>query len=194
LVKQNQVTLDHLELQINVDGIPLFKSSGVSLWPILCLVKNMTIKIPFVVGKYCGKEKPQSASEFLADFVEEACRLIKDGLTDIDNKTKKVTVHSFVCDAPARAFLKCVKCHSGYSSCEKCTVHGVYDRKVIFPASCCPLRTDKAFDAMTDDEHHVGPCPLKSLPIGYVTKFGLDYMHTACQLNLLESLEVLMKF
>ena len=50
LVKQNQVTLDHLELQINVDGNRLFKSSGVSMWPILCLVKNMTIKIPFVVG------------------------------------------------------------------------------------------------------------------------------------------------
>jgi hypothetical protein len=42
------------------------------------------------------------------------------------------------------------------------------------------LRTDEAFNAMTDDEHHIGPCPLKPLPVGCVSQFGLDYMHLAC--------------
>ena len=62
IVKQNCITLDNLELQFNVDGIPLFKSSNLSLWPILCLVKNVPLKTPFVVGMFCGKEKPGSAS------------------------------------------------------------------------------------------------------------------------------------
>ena len=31
----------------------------------------------------------------------------------------KVVIKAFVCDAPARAFLKCVKGHSGYDSCER---------------------------------------------------------------------------
>lgn len=54
----------------------------------------------------------------------------------------KVEFHSFVCDAPARAFIKGIKCHSGYSSCEKCTEHGIYAGKVIFPSTDAPLRTD----------------------------------------------------
>ena len=63
----------HLELQINVDGIPLFKSSSVTLWPILCFVRNVGLQFstPFVVSMFCGKEKPTSAAEFLADFVKE---------------------------------------------------------------------------------------------------------------------------
>jgi len=30
-----------------------------------------------------------------------------------------VKIHSFVCDAPARAFVKGVKNRSGYASCDK---------------------------------------------------------------------------
>jgi hypothetical protein len=179
LIKQNRATLDELELQINVDGIPLFKSTSQSLWPILCLVRNLPFKAPFVVGMFCGREKPGSASEFLIDFVTECCTLMKDGLT-VDHETKKIKIHSFVCDAPARAFIKGIKSPTGYCSCEKCTVHGDYDRKVIFPVGNYPLRTDATFDAMTDEEHHIIPCPLKPLSIGYVTQFGLDYMHLAC--------------
>jgi len=179
-IRQKQITLDQMELQISVDGIPLFKSSSVSLWPILCLVKNIPFKSPFVVGMFSGKEKPGSASEFLASFVEEACMLIKNGLT-VDQHTIKITIHSFVCDAPARAFIKGIKSHSGYSSCEKCTVRGEYHtNKVIFPSVDCPLRTDESFDAMADEDHHIGACPLRPLPLGYVTQFGLDYMHLAC--------------
>jgi hypothetical protein len=77
IINKNCITLDILELQFNVNGIPLFKSSNLSLWPILCLVKNIPLKAPFVVGMFCGKEKPDSASEFLADFVTEACSLVE---------------------------------------------------------------------------------------------------------------------
>ena len=47
---------DTIELQFNVDGLPLFKSSNLQLWPILCLVKIETLKKPFVVAAYCGKK------------------------------------------------------------------------------------------------------------------------------------------
>jgi len=30
---------------------------------------------------------------------------------------------------------------------------------------------------MTDEDHHVGVCPLKPLSVGCVSQFGLDYMH-----------------
>ena len=182
VLKSNSLSLcDQLELQINVDGIPLFKSSSMSLWPILCSVKNIGNKDPFVVGAFCGKEKPGSASEFLADFVSEADSILRNGLT-IGEKNFSAIIHSFVCDAPARAFLKGIKCHSGYASCEKCTIHGEYEGKVVFPFNVdVPLRTDESFNAQLDEDHHVeSVCPLAPLPIGCVSQFGLDYMHLGC--------------
>ena len=90
-------------------------------------------------------------------------------------------IHCFVCDAPARAFIKGIKCHSGFASCEKCTVHGeFYVGKVIFPSTDAPLRTDESFKCMADEDHHVMSCPLDPLDVGFVSKFGLDYLHLVC--------------
>jgi len=74
-------TDEHLELPINVHGIPLFKSSSSTLRPILCPIKKIHFKKPSVVRTFCVKEKPQSAAEFSAEFVPEACQLIQDGIT-----------------------------------------------------------------------------------------------------------------
>ena len=146
LVKYTTTSTACLELQINVDGIPLFKSTNTCLWPILCSVINVNLREPFVAGVFCGKEKPGSATEFMADFVSEATHLLANGLT-VDNKKYGISINSFVCDAPARAFLKGIKSHSGYASCEKCTVHGIYDGKVVFPYDNAPLRTDEALNS-----------------------------------------------
>ena len=179
LVKKSKTAVKILELQFNVDGLPLFKSSTLTLWPILCLVKNIELKEPFIVGLFCGKEKPGNATEFLSEFVSETIHLLHNGLV-INDVAYSVTIHCFCMDAPARAFVKGIKCHSGYASCEKCIVHGEYLGKVIFPDTEAPLRTDKSFDEMTDEDHHKEVCPLNPLPVGFVTQFGLDYMHLAC--------------
>jgi hypothetical protein len=39
--------IDQIELSFNIDGVPLFKSSSVQLWPILCSIKHFE---PFVVA------------------------------------------------------------------------------------------------------------------------------------------------
>jgi hypothetical protein len=179
LLCRRPFTFERIELQINVDGIPLFKSSNVTLWPILCAVINIDAKDPFVVGLFCGKEKPRNAAEFMLDFVTEAVELMTSGL-NYESNWYPVVIHSFVCDAPARAFIKGIKCHSGYSSCEKCTVHGEYAGKVIFPSVDAPLRTDESFNSQTDEDHHVDACPLYPLQVGFVSQFGLDYMHLCC--------------
>jgi len=168
-----------LELQFNIDGLPLFKSSNVSLWPILCLIKQVTSSGPYVVGLYSGATKPNDVTEYLSEFVDEALSLVKNGIV-IENDHYDVKIHSFVCDAPARAFLKCIKSHSGYSACEKCTQIGEYSGKVIFPSTSASLRTDEDFEKMLDDDHHISLSPLSVLPIGMVSQFGLDYMHLVC--------------
>jgi len=179
IVVADKSVLKQLYRQINIDSIPLFKSTNTSLWPILCSVFNSVNKEPFVVGIFCGKEKPTDVKEFLRDFVSEASDLLKNGLT-VEQNIIPVFIHSFVCDAPARAFIKGIKSHSGYSACEKCTVVGEYCGKVIFPLTSAKLRTDEDFNMRTDEDHHVRECPLDPLPIGFVSQFGLDFMHLVC--------------
>lgn len=60
---------------------------------------------------------------FLGDFVQELNMLLNNSLT-INDKIYKVGVHSFILDSQAKAFVKCVKTHSGYDACYKCTVYG----------------------------------------------------------------------
>ncbi|KAK9754959.1 hypothetical protein QE152_g777 [Popillia japonica] len=63
----------------------------------------------------------------------------------------------------ARAFIKCVKSHGGYSSCDKCTVEGKYvNNRVILDSTAAPKRTDESFLAQNDEEHHIGISPLES--------------------------------
>ena len=112
-----------LKLQFNVDGLPLFKSSGVCLWPILCLLLPPACNEPFVVGVFCGTTKPNDLNEHFYEFVDEAKQLVDNGLC-VDGNDFGVELNSFVCDAPARAMLTNVKSHGGYymaviSACRK---------------------------------------------------------------------------
>lgn len=56
--------LPEIKLQINNDGIPLFKSSKQQFWPILGRILNFRCSTPFVIGLFCGDEKPSNVSEY----------------------------------------------------------------------------------------------------------------------------------
>ena len=62
--------VDVVELKVNIDDLPVFKSSVVSLWPILCTIFNVFKFRPFVVALYCGRSKPKDL-DFLTDFITE---------------------------------------------------------------------------------------------------------------------------
>ena len=168
-----------LVLQFNVDWLPLFKSSSTDLWPVLCLVRQLSHR-PFVVGLYCGAKKPASLSDYLQDFVQELSSLLVTGVSN-GNVQYALEVGCFVCDSPARAFLKNVKSHTAYYGCEKCKQKGVYSNKrMTFPKIDASFRTDEDVRQMTDESHHHGPTPLAELPIGLTTCFVYDYMHLVC--------------
>lgn len=44
-----------IEVQFNIDGLPLFKSSKKELWPILCRILKPCCVDPFAVGIFCGE-------------------------------------------------------------------------------------------------------------------------------------------
>jgi len=58
-------------LQLNFDGIPLFKSNSVQFWPILGILQDCKLKRPFVIGLFCGSSKSKSLNEYLKDLVSE---------------------------------------------------------------------------------------------------------------------------
>jgi len=115
----------------------------------------------------------------LHDFLEEMQQLERNGL-EVGSARFSVSIHSYVCDAPARAFLKCVKSYSGYYGCERCIQSGMWADKMTFPETVATLRTDQDFKDMTQEEHHLGTSPLAGLSAGLVSHFVLDYMHLVC--------------
>lgn len=169
-----------LEISFNVDGIPLLKVTNYNcglFWE--KLIKNFN-SIPFVVSIFCGTSKPKPLDIFLEKFIDELNDILKNGFY-FNKNYLKIEVHSFVCDAPARTFLKCTKTHSGYSSCDKCIEPGeYYKNKVVFTNETAQKRTDESFRKQTDDDHHHGLSPLLALPIDLITCFPTDYMHNIC--------------
>ena len=168
-----------ISLQISIDGLPLFKSANDQFWPILGMLVNPCIKSPFIIGLFYGSNKPSSASDFLASFVSEMKHLQENGI-EYNGKNIPVVLSAVICDAPARAFVKQIKSHSGYFGCDKCTQRGEWDGKIIFPETNASLRTDVQFDELLDEEHHLGRSPFEGLEIGMVSQFPTDYMHLVC--------------
>jgi hypothetical protein len=172
-----------LHIQINIDGLPIFKSSNLQLWPILGLLKGSSCLRPFTIGIYAGNQKPTNIAEFLQDFVAEF-KLMENADFILGCRVHRIAVHSFVCDAPARAMLKQVKLHSGYHGCERCEQTGEWCGRVVFPQTNASLRANASFDELSgtyDRLHHTGVSPLRELSVGLVSQFCLDYMHLVCQ-------------
>lgn len=155
-----------LQLQVNFDGLPLYKSKNNSVWPILGLLKNVKHASVFVIGIFYGYNKPNSIEVYLQEFLDEYQRLSQNGFL-LNNVHVTIALHSVVCDAPARAMIKCVKGHSGYSSCDKCTEHGInYCRRIVFPQLTAPKRTDASFQLQHDVGHHHGVSPFLRIGVG----------------------------
>ncbi|XP_066915297.1 uncharacterized protein [Clytia hemisphaerica] len=173
-------------LFINIDGLPIFKSSSINLWPIL--IRFHPFK-PIAVAFYCGKSKPPF-NEFVRDFVIETNRLITNGFV-FNGVHRSVSLFCFTCDAPARSGLRGTIQHTGYYACERCSLKGksvrnriVYDR--WDPESDPPIeeRTDEVFRqngyALPDDDgkrHQLDESELVGLAIDIIRDFTLDPMH-----------------
>ncbi|RZF37146.1 hypothetical protein LSTR_LSTR015336 [Laodelphax striatellus] len=175
----NLENLVHIELSINIDGLPISRSSGSSLWPILGSITHLNSV--FLIGVYHGASKPENANDFLEEFVAEAQQLLQSGVI-IGQKKLHVILKCLIFDAPAKSFILNVKGHSGYSSCTKCLVEGEsIENRMCFNDLDAPKRTDADFISKTDEEYHLGETVLTSIEnLGLVTNVPLDYMHLVC--------------
>ena len=172
-------TVDTLSLGLNVDGLPLFKSSSTSLWPVLCSIVNLRPVTVFPVSLALGPTKPNNL-DFLDDIVDDLKDIIQGRLA-FGEHMFSVCISHVVCDAPARALVKGIKLCTGYYGCDKCTQPGVWLGRVTYPLTRdLQLRTDMSFRAKENQEHHHQDSPFCELPIDMITQFPIDYMHQLC--------------
>ncbi|KAJ8968785.1 hypothetical protein NQ314_002092 [Rhamnusium bicolor] len=110
LCKKYNVTVldnDEVKLAVNIDGLPLSKSSSSAFWPVLCLIKSikkLEDKV-FVVALYHGSEKSKHPNILLQDFVSE-CTLLTENKICINNIKCTFRIEMLICDTPAKSCLK----------------------------------------------------------------------------------------
>jgi len=171
LKNANLIDIHELHLLVNVDGLPLFKSSPGQAIPILVTVVNIPIlrKIVFPVGLYYGYQKPDDMDLFLHSFVTEIIELSNRGLL-INNTNLNVKIIGFVCDAPAKKDILGIKGHGGYFSCTRCKVRGrTINNKRVFTELNCAKRTNNEFINCIDKNYQLRSTILTQIP-------GLEFL------------------
>ncbi|XP_077551176.1 uncharacterized protein LOC144164773 [Haemaphysalis longicornis] len=171
---------DPVIINVNVDGLPLTKSTRDQFWPILCQVANCEGSEPFPVGVYYGQAKALKANVFLEPFVTDLKSALQAGVV-LGNRMVQLQVGAIICDAPAKSYILSIKGHSGYFSCSKCVTEGDHlQGRMCFPQLDAALRTDASFRSKEQEEHHIGETILEELPIDMVCQIPLDHMHLIC--------------
>ncbi|XP_062542928.1 uncharacterized protein LOC134210711 [Armigeres subalbatus] len=145
-----------ISININIDGLPLFKNGTDQVWPILFNVHEEVSQKPMIIGIFHGKTKPKRVEEYLGPFVEEAVPILNSGIV-INGHLLKVKIRAFVCDSPARAFIKGSVNFNAFHGCLKCTAVGERQHELhinVFPTTVAPKRTDIGFRNKAYDGHH----------------------------------------
>ncbi|XP_067654084.1 uncharacterized protein [Haliotis asinina] len=121
----------HISLQLNTDGVALFRSSTYSVWPLYLTVNELNPKLRYsaecrlFAGLWYGINKP-TMSIFLQPLVEELKSLYEKGLFVMHGRSLllRAILHSVVCDAPARCLVQNFVQFNGYYGCGSCLSKG----------------------------------------------------------------------
>ncbi|XP_036142749.1 uncharacterized protein LOC105834125 isoform X1 [Monomorium pharaonis] len=175
-------SLDNLiTINLSIDGLPLSKSSKSQFWPLLGQIVHTDYREkPFVIGVFHGYRKPTRPAEIIGEFIKEYNDVKSEGF-QYRGRKYKILLNAVICDAPARAFVKCIKGHTGYYGCDKCEEEGEWrDNRMLFLNESAPLRTDEKFLLRHNEDHHLNNSPFESIGLKMITQFPLDYMHLVC--------------
>jgi len=150
------------------------------VYPILCnLVENYS-KVN-IVGIYYGNEKPENLNLFLQAFTEEIIDFTINGI--IINGCNYAFKINALYDVLAKVFIKFMKGHSDYYSCNKCTCKGEYYLDRIL-RECYPYvnsfhqRTDHDFRLKLQKGHHIGISIFETIfNLDMVKDFSFDPLH-----------------
>jgi len=178
-----------LSLTCNIDGVPVFRSSNTSIWPVYYTLNNLPFEQRrsniLLHGIWSGSGKPNMDC-FLTPVVDELVALHEQKLvwktkTGVELKTC-VNFDLLVCDSVARSPLQKIKQFNGECGCSFClhtgTVlqkgHGfvrTYPLEVNVPESRTHEQTLQF--AVEADSKNVAVCGVKGLSILYAVP-GFD--------------------
>lgn len=128
---------ENISLLWNTDGIPVFKSSTFSIWPIYFIINELPYKLRMckqnclLGGLWFGYTKPNmqlflkpiwSVLSMLESTGIEVCATI-DGV--VRRMICRVILLGGTCDLPARSIVANFKQYNGFYGCAKCLQPGV---------------------------------------------------------------------
>ena len=135
------------------------------MWPILCKVFyefTPNIQKPFIVCIFYGNQKPKNDFEYFESFINAINVLLKNSII-IELQKFVVEIRCFICDTPARAFVKSIKGHTSFNVCERCDVVAKkVDNTTVF-VSLGKKTSSEDFKSFVDLDHHVGVSPLTAI-------------------------------
>lgn len=129
----NENNESHLSFIFNTDGIPIFKSSKTSIWPIFLMINELPYRMRksrenmVMCGLWFGKSKPDM--NMFCNFFHQSLMNLQNGVIIKPNGTdQSFKVYGFLysvsCDIPARSVLMNMNQHNGESCCPKCLQTG----------------------------------------------------------------------
>lgn len=166
-----------ISLDINIDGVPISRSSSSSFWLILGKIYELKDSQIFVIGIYHGFNKPNNFNDFMPPFVDEPKLLMNNYVFKED--LVKINLRAFICDA--RSAVVGSKAHCSRFGCGRCTQEGVFlKNRMTFQRNDSMLRTNHSFRNRCDEDYHNFKSTIEELDIDIINQFPLDYLHTVC--------------
>lgn len=95
--------IDKLVLTLNIDVSPLFKSSNISAWSILCRVSSIIEGDVFPISMSVGPHKPSNLN-FLNDTNRDLHEICQNGIL-VNGRNLPVSISCVICDAQQKLWL-----------------------------------------------------------------------------------------
>jgi hypothetical protein len=194
-----------LTFTLNTDGIPIFKSSRVSAWPVFLMINELPYsyrrKTDYMIlcGLWFGDQKP--CMNMLLKPLHRSLCVLKEGIKVHVNQKEEYCHGYLIClsaDLPAKSLALNMVQFNGQSSCIKCLQPGCNFRTVtkgnvhIFPyqdenpdgpprtSDSVKVDAHKATTTKTNTHGIKGPSFLMMTEsFDYVRSTAVDYMHCA---------------
>ncbi|XP_053398926.1 uncharacterized protein LOC123537936 [Mercenaria mercenaria] len=122
----------HISLQLNTDGVSIFRSSSYSVWPLYLIINELHPKQRFncqnriFAGLWFGGIKPVM-NVFLLPLIQEMSELYHTGISIILHGKEillRGVLLNVVCDAPARCLVQNFTQFNGFFGCAFCQEKG----------------------------------------------------------------------
>lgn len=148
-------SMNTIEIDFSWDGIPVFKASSKSLWPICAAISNTRLS-PFPIAMFLGVgTKPTRSDEFFNKFVNELEYLESNGFQSDEYGLKEIKRGPMIADTPARQVATGSAGHCAKDGCNFCNQFGTYlKHRVVFSDTEGEERNDKSFRERRDPDYH----------------------------------------